>query len=121
MTMTTLAYVKTPEEINELAAEMYRGEVFLRFTHDAAQVDDIKNCWSMILALAEPDVFTEESLKDVGAFYSYMSDAGPWAVNGMPQFFGAKFLHRDNVNALITRLHEIAEFMGVKPSTEEAS
>jgi hypothetical protein len=115
-----LATVKTPEEISVLAGQVYRGDVFIRFTHIAEQVDDIKNCWSMILALAEPDVFTEETLKDVGAFYSEMNDAGPWAVNGMPQFFGAKFLHRDNVNALIDRLVEISEFMGDKRTEESA-
>lgn len=107
-----LAYRKTPEEINDLAANITQNHTFLLWSH---QVDEIRESWMLLLAYAEPGTFTEESLADVGAWYADYADAFPVAVNGQPIFSSVAFVHVDDVDALVARLREIHAVLHPKP------
>ena len=45
-----------------------------------------------------------ESIKRIGAVYEYLDKALPRAVNGKPCFHSCRFLHRDDLPALVQHI-----------------
>jgi len=84
-------------EINALAEEIYRGEVF---TSNQIRTGDL-NMLPVIfipLVFAGP-TFIEDMRKDkMGMIYEHFSEAGPRAINGYPSFFSLHIISQEDTN-----------------------
>jgi hypothetical protein len=82
---------KTPEQIKELAMQIYRNEVF---TSWMIRKHDI----GLLTSIFMPLVFIDELMRKgmirdkVHHFFANMSEAGPMTINGYPVFFSMGML-----------------------------
>jgi hypothetical protein len=86
----------TPDEIDDLARRIVTNEVFITNTEDG-----IRNAFTVVLAFTE---IPEDYAAAVSAIWAPMSAAMPRSVNGWPTFDQANFVHRDDWDALATKI-----------------
>jgi len=102
---------KTDEEINTLAKQGYRGEVFFSWQiseHDLHLLPSI----FMVIGFLD-DVTRKEMIRDeIRHFYGNMSESSPMAINGYPCFFGMGMLNKEDAERVHARIMEIMELLG---------
>jgi hypothetical protein len=102
---------KTDEEVNELAKQGYRGEVFFSWQVREHDTNLIGSIFMPIMFL--DDVTRKEWIRDeVCHFYGLMKDASPRGVNGYPMFFGMGILNKEDAVRIDKRIREIMELLG---------
>jgi len=50
----------------------------------------------MLIPLGAFAEYEKEELEQIGIIYEYISEAGPWAVNGYPSFFSLRVMHKED-------------------------
>jgi hypothetical protein len=101
------AYRKSPTELNDLAVQVVRGEVYIAFGGDGLQ-----HSFGALLALAggmqprdERGRFGRKPKKSdfetIGAVYEELRKALPRGINGHPMFMSCRFLHVNDVRPLM--------------------
>jgi hypothetical protein len=93
-----------PEEVTELARKVVTNVTYLDLSVD----HDTQIRWIILGFLS----FTKAAAERVAGFYEDWHKAGPMAVNGSPMFFSIHFLHRDNVEMLLSELKRLDKALG---------
>ena len=102
---------KTNEEVNELAKQAYRGEVFFSWQVREHDMNLIGSIFMPLFFL--DDVTRKEWVRDeVCHFYGFMKDATSRGINGYPCFFGMGVLNKEDSQRIDTRIKEIMELLG---------
>lgn len=102
---------KTDEEVNELAKQGYRGEIFFSWQIREHDMNLLGMIFMPIMFLN--DIQRKEWLRD-GAFHFYglMSEASPRGINGYPMFMGMGMLNKEDSHRVHKRIVEIMELLG---------
>lgn len=107
----------TDEEINTLARQIYRGEVFTSYNKGVTQ--------HLLPIIFMPLMFLNEEARqdmvdgDVDMLYAPMSAQGPRAINGMPQFFECSWCNKEDTKKVFDKVEAIGE--AVEGVTKEES
>jgi hypothetical protein len=108
---------KTDAEINDLAKQGYRGELFFSWQireHDIHLLPSI----FMVLNFLD-DVARKEMIRDkIAHFYGEMKDAAGRSINGYPSFFSMGMLNQEDAQKIHNRIMEIVDLLDDKPSEE---
>jgi len=106
---------KTDEFLRKLAMDWLDGRVFTSYR---LSDEDIKRAFP-ILMLMSKDQANEMIGKDVCMIYEYLTEAGPYTVNGLPMFLSANVLTRSEtfrLGKLVGSYNRLKkEFMADKP------
>lgn len=108
---------KTDEEINDLAKQGYRGEVFFSWhirEHDMHLLPSI----FMVINFLDEVTRKEMQRDNIRHFYGNMSEAAPRAINGYPSFFSMGMLNQEDAQKIHNRIMEIMELLGDFKSEE---
>ena len=103
------------QELRQLAVDIADGKIF--GTWDVKNEDMIPSVF-MIIPFLKKEQLEELQKKEVVQFYEYISKAGPMAVNGMPTFFSANHINKDDWKKLVPLMKE---FQAKKEQFMEAS
>lgn len=94
----------TPEELNDLAADIVRGKTYI-----ANKPDALRYSFGFLISLVDaPD----EYWQNVGACYADWAEALPRGINGYPMFMTMRVLHIDDLDPLLEKVdakHEALE------------
>lgn len=105
-----LAYRKTPKQLNDLAVQIVKGEVYM-----VNQGPGLNLSFGWIFALMDPKPTLWE-LETVGAVYEKMSKALPRGINGYPMFSSCQFVHVNDFDRLLALVEEKERALaGVEP------
>lgn len=86
------------DAIRRLARSIVAKKVFF-----AQEAEDIKMAFGAIL-LSEQ--IRNYNMEKIGAFFEYMTEAGPVRRHGRPMFLSVKFVHTDDLPALSEAVNE---------------
>lgn len=92
----------TPKELNELARDVYSGQVWIEVNFDRDTLMTF-----MPLALGVFAGLPEWEMQKIGGLYEHMHKAGPMGHNGKPIFYSVNVLHINDLPRLRTRVDEI--------------
>jgi hypothetical protein len=102
---------KTEAEINDLAKQGYRGELFFSWQlreHDIALLPSV----FMVINFLD-DVTRKEMIRDkIAHFYGHMKDAAGRSINGYPMFFSMGMLNQEDAQKVHKRILAIMEMLG---------
>jgi hypothetical protein len=83
-------YMKTSEELSQLANDVIQNRTYM--TTDPMRMG---LSFSVILGLMSPEDRQMLIDADVVAVYASYAEAGPVSINGLPMFYSASFLTRE--------------------------
>lgn len=96
----------TDADINALAEEIYRGEVF---TSNQIRKEDLEMLPVIFIpiALFGQKLINEMRKEDMGMIYEHFSEAGPRSVNGYPSFFSLHIISQEDANKVWEKYGQI--------------
>lgn len=94
------------DKLDELAFRIANEEVFI-----TNQKESLDKAFGFILGMLAHDNFDtkeewEEYSKTIGAVYEEYDKASTRAINGIPMFFSASLLHKDQVDDLQDKIND---------------
>lgn len=105
----------TDEQVGELARDIVTNRVYVAWDEAA-----IHNSFGPMLALAHDAI--KPIADKIGLVFEEYSKAMPMACNGYPTFLSIKFVHIDNVPALLSEVQRMAEALGLtEPADKEGT
>jgi hypothetical protein len=109
---------KTDDEVNELAKQGYRGEVFFSWAIREHDMHLLGTIFMPVLFMDE--VMAKEMERDqIRHFYAPMKDAFPRSINGYPCFSSMGMLSQTDAERVHQRILQIMELLGdFKPESQ---
>ncbi len=89
------AYRKSRQELDALATQVVRGEVYI-----ATEGEALDKPFGWLIAMIDPPP-TDRQIRTIGAVYEVMSKASPMGINGYPFFTSCQFVHVDDMKRLV--------------------
>lgn len=105
----------TPEQIDELAKRIYRGEVF---TSDQLKNPGLLGMVFLPLAFMGEEAKAKMAEEKPAMFWAPMSAAFPRSINGYPMFGEVHLVNEEDRQKVWARVKEIEELLGDKPKPE---
>lgn len=99
---------RTPEQIKEIALQLYRGEIFTS-NHSAVQSSEALAGVFMILQMGAFKDWTQQEVDEIGMLYEHMDKAMPRSMNGLPMFMSVRFLDKKDAEAVLEIYKKIKE------------
>lgn len=101
----------TPEEIKQLATDTFKEQVFFS-TMIPKQDEHLLASIFMTMTFMDHKQIEQLSKDKISAFYEYLSEAGPRAINGYPIFMSMKAISVDDlkeVQIIVKKLQNAAD------------
>jgi hypothetical protein len=92
------AHRKTRQELDELAQQVVRGEIYIALDKEMLNLS-----FGWIFGMMDPPM-SKSGIESIGAVYEEYSKAMPRAINGYPMFSSMRFVHTDDVERLGTMI-----------------
>lgn len=102
----------TDAQVDTLAKEFYRNEIFFSFQIPENQRGSMIMSVFMVLIFLDDIARKQMVENEIDVFYEYYKEAGPTSVNGYPTFFSCRMMTRSDANKVIARYKEIRELLG---------
>jgi hypothetical protein len=103
----------TDEEVNDLAKQVYRNEVFTSWMHMRAHEHD-----TLVPMVFMPLMFIDEITRkhmvrdQLFCYYENWREAGPRGINGMPIFMSMQSCTPDDAKRVADKVKEIEQLLG---------